>query len=220
MAAAAAATMLLARADSAIMRTKRDATNVSIAEIDAPTTTYPHRDHPIALREPIAKAVDEYVLQNWDFEGDEACRRRFLSSGVGSLAFEYFPSALEERIGLVARHLAVVFLISDSLSEYEAEDGEEYVEALEAAAKGYWMPDEEVPAVWMLCSLFDEMRTIDYVLVDDVMETTLGHLRACLFRRGRTTNRGDGRRSPGFRIGAALVSSLSSFATGMEADGW
>lgn len=57
------------------------------------------------------------------------------------------------------------------------DDGEGYLEALEAALKGHWLPDDDIPAVWMLCGLFDEMRALDYVLVDDIMETMVSHLR-------------------------------------------
>lgn len=217
-------TTTLQRNDSAIVHDPWEKTSkVSVAE---------YQTHP--LKDFISRAVEEYVLESWHFEENNTNKQAFLLSGVSGIACDYFPSALDERIGLVARLFAVLYLIAgkfkphrvaatslmqslDSLSSFDAEDGEEYIEALEAATRGYWMPDEQVSAVWMLCGIFDEMRTIDYIQVDDVMETTLAHLRAGLFRRGRSAKREDGGRS-GFRIGAALVSALSTFAMGVDVD--
>lgn len=68
-------------------------------------------------------------------------------------------------------------MFAESLADLDLDDGEEYVEALDSAVKGCWSPDESIPAVWMLCAVFDEMRAQDYVVVDDVIETTMAHLR-------------------------------------------
>lgn len=65
----------------------------------------------------------------------------------------------------------------ESLLQFDIEDGEEYIEALEATVKGHWLPDESIPAVWMLCGVFDEIRALDYLLADDIIDTAFAHLR-------------------------------------------
>lgn len=67
--------------------------------------------------------------------------------------------------------------ITESLLHFDVDDAEEYIEALEAAVKGHWLPDESIPAVWMLCGVFDEVRAEDYMLADDIVDTVFAHLR-------------------------------------------
>lgn len=120
--------------------------------------------------------VDEYISESWDFQDDDS-RRDFASQNISSVASYYFPSALDDRIFLLSRLLSVLFLITESLIPFDMDDGEEYIEALEAAVKGHWQPDESIPAVWMLCGIFDEVRAQDYMLADDIIETAFSHLR-------------------------------------------
>jgi len=168
------------------------------------------------LRDFIAAQTDDYVLQNWDFEDNESSQE-FLNKRVSNVACLYFPAALDERIVLIARLFSILYLTGENLASLDLDDSEDYIGALESAIKGYWSPDESIPAVWMLCGVFDEMRTQDYVVVDDVIETTMAHLRANLLRRGRTTQRHDSRSAfRTFRIGASLISALTPFAMGTD----
>lgn len=128
----------------------------------------------------------------------------------------------------------VANISAESLIQFDIDDGEEYIEALEAAVKGHWVPDESIPAVWMLCGIFDEIRAQDYMLADDIIETAFAHLRyvvahrrtfGCLkligsrgglVRRGRSTQRkGTG---SSLRVGASLLSSLEPLAVGTSDD--
>lgn len=168
-----AVTTSLSRADSGVVTTgKKDISKPqSYSKCDEPEQPMIH-----PLVRDVKMQVDEYILQSWDFQDDDS-RRDFLSHNISSVASYYFPGALDDRIFLVSRLLAVLFLITESLLQFDMDDGEEYVEALEAAVNGHWLPDESIPAIWMLCGIFDEVRAQDYMLADDVIETAFAHLR-------------------------------------------
>lgn len=165
-------------------------------------------------KDEVAAFTNEYVLGNWNFE-DASAKIEYLKHRVGHLAYEYFPSGLDERMVLVARLMALLYLIGESLVELDLEDGEDYLGALDSAAKGYWLPDDNIPAVWMLCGTLDEMRAVDYLAVDDIWSTSLAHLSANLVRRGRPQHRHDSYRVPAsLRLGYSLVGALEPFAIG------
>lgn len=68
---------------------------------------YVAKVHP--LKDFVASQTDDYILENWDFE-DSASRQDFLNKRVSKVACLYFPSALDERIILVARLFSVLYL--------------------------------------------------------------------------------------------------------------
>ncbi|KAK4505977.1 hypothetical protein PRZ48_003942 [Zasmidium cellare] len=164
-------TVSLARADSGVGHTLKSASKEQYSQCEEQEQPMIH-----PLVRDVKMQVDEYVLQNWDFQDDDS-RREFVGQNISSVASYYFPSALDDRIYLVSRLLAVLFLIAESLIQFDIDDGEEYIEALEDAVKGHWLPDESIPAVWMLCGIFDEIRAQDYMLADDIIETAFAHLR-------------------------------------------
>lgn len=230
-----AVTTSLSRADSGVVTTVKKSVSKPQSHSQCEEPEQP-MIHPL-VRD-VKMQVDEYILQSWDFQDDDVSRRDFESENISSVASYYFPSALDERIFLVSRLLSVLFLITESLVQFDLDDGEEYIEALEAAVKGHWQPDESIPAVWMLCGIFDEIRAQDYMLADDIIETAFSHLRYVthafvrrpdrskltrdrggLVRRGRSTQRrGTGSSASSFRVGASLLSSLEPLAMGTSGD--
>lgn len=180
--------MTLARADSGVV------TNTKAASKQSPPCEKGEMPAVHPLVNEVTRYVDDFALENWDFPDYEA-KQDFVERNVSGVASYYFPSALDDRIFLVSKLLAVLFLLAgmilrqkgglgliadtttETLLEFDIEDAEEYIEALEAAVKGHWLPDESIPAVWMLCSVFDEIRAQDYLLADDITETIFAHLR-------------------------------------------
>lgn len=61
-------------------------------------------------KDAVATYTNEYVLANWDFE-DAPAKIEYLKQKVGHLAYEYFPSGQDERMVLVARLMALLYLI-------------------------------------------------------------------------------------------------------------
>lgn len=106
----------LGRADSGIVMETKSARKPKPEweEQEQPTI------HPL-VRE-VKVQVDEYVSYNWDFSDDET-KRDFIDQNVSSVASYYFPSALVDRIFLVSRLLAVMFLIAGMCSKLRRDRG-------------------------------------------------------------------------------------------------
>ncbi|EME47535.1 hypothetical protein DOTSEDRAFT_69474 [Dothistroma septosporum NZE10] len=199
----------LSRADSGIVTVSR---KTSVHEQERATYMY------YAEQDEVARQTDEYVLANWVFAG-AAAEIEYVKQKIGHLAFEYFPSAPSERMVLVARLMALLYLIGESLVELDLDDAEDYLGALDAAVKGHWAPDGNVPAVWMLAFTLDEMKGMDYVATEEVWSSSLSHLRALLIKRGRAQHRRDKYRIPAsLRLGYSLVDALEPFAMAQCSD--
>lgn len=59
----------------------------------------------------------------------------------------------------------------------DIDDGDDYLDHLQDTVKGYWDCDRSRPDSWMLCDLFGEMQSHDYLLVGDILNATLARLR-------------------------------------------
>lgn len=59
----------------------------------------------------------------------------------------------------------------------DIEDGEDYLLHLQDTVKGYWDCDRSRPDEWMLCDLFGEMQSHDYLLGTDIVNATFARLR-------------------------------------------
>lgn len=129
--------------------------------------------HP--LRHSLASQVNNQILAHWDFDS-ETQKHRFLQRDLTGLACLAFPFALDDRIELIARLFSIVYLLGELVAGLEWEDAEECLESLREAVMGYWQPDREQAAVWMLCDLFDEIRAHDYRVVDDIIAATWRYL--------------------------------------------
>lgn len=59
----------------------------------------------------------------------------------------------------------------------DIDDGEDYLDHLQDTIKGYFDCDRSQPDEWILCDLFCEMQSHDYLLATDIMNATLARLR-------------------------------------------
>ena len=109
-------------------------------------------------------------------------------------------------------------MLGEIISELDGDDAEECLQSLMQAVKGYWA-DRTQAEVWMLCDLFDEIRSHEYTMVEDIIEATWRYLELRTVRRGRRTKRED--RRPGFQssfVEAGVLLPLHRFATGLMID--
>lgn len=70
--------------------------------------------HPRA--EEVAREVDGYFLEHWNFPDDRA-RSTFLKAGFSRVTCLYFPLAKDDRIHFACRLLTVLFLIDGGFSQ-------------------------------------------------------------------------------------------------------
>lgn len=98
-------TTSISRADSGIKMKRK-----TLPEVDE----YAMCDYDLKKDE-VAAFTNEYVLGNWNFE-DASAKIEYLKHRVGHLAYEYFPSGLDERMVLVARLMALLYLIGGKMS--------------------------------------------------------------------------------------------------------
>lgn len=75
---------------------------------DIPPSNWSPKNHPRA--EEVAKEVDGYFLENWNFPNDQA-RTKFLKAGFSRVTCLYFPLAKDDRIHFACRLLTVLFLV-------------------------------------------------------------------------------------------------------------
>ncbi|GIZ46422.1 hypothetical protein CKM354_000954800 [Cercospora kikuchii] len=170
-----------------------------------------------SLRTQVTSQTNSFILSHWPFESD-AARSSYLSRDLPGLACLCFPFALDERIHLIARLFSIVYLLGEIISELDGDDAEDCLQSLMQAVKGYWA-DRTQAEVWMLCDLFDEIRSHEYIMVEDIIEATWRYLELRTVRRGRRTKRED--RRPGFQstfVEAGVLLPLHRFATGLMID--
>lgn len=67
------------------------------------------RVHPL-IRD-VKDQVDEYVLSNWEFPSN-AAKQGFITRNISSTGAYYFPYALDERIFVISRLLALLHLVA------------------------------------------------------------------------------------------------------------
>lgn len=104
-------TVTLMRADSGVVVTTKNASkpNPRCDEKEPPMI------HPLV--HDVKKQVDDYVSQNWDFSNEDA-KKEFVDRNISSVASYYLPSGLDDRIFLVSRLLATLYLIAGEISRY------------------------------------------------------------------------------------------------------
>lgn len=73
-----------------------------------PSSNWTPLIHPRA--EEVAREVDGYFLENWNFPNDRA-QSVFLKAGFSRVTCLYFPLAKDDRIHFACRLLTVLFLI-------------------------------------------------------------------------------------------------------------
>ena len=171
-----------------------------------------------ALRSQLTTQTNEFILTYWPFD-NKSEQDSYLSKDLTGLACLCFPFALDDRIHLIARLFSVIYLLGEMIAGLDHDDAEECLRSLQEAVKGYWEADRSQPQIWMLCDLFDEIRSHEYALVDDIMEATWRYLGLRVMRRGRRTERQGGR--AGFQdsfMAAGMLLPLHRFATGVMVD--
>lgn len=168
--------------------------------------------HP--LRKQLTTQTNDFILENWDFRS-ETSKQSYLSKDMTGLACLCFPFALDDRIHLIARFFSIIYLLGDIISNLDFEDAEVCLSSLQEAVQGYWEPDRSEAEVWMLCDLFDDFRSHEYMLVEEIIAATWTCLRRRIVLRGRRASRQKTEES--FRdsfLAAGLLFPLHQFATG------
>lgn len=105
-----------------------------------PPSKWQPLNHPRAKE--VAKEVDTYFLQHWDFPNVKA-EKRFLNAGFSDVTCLYFPLAKDDRIHFACRLLTVLFLIDDVLEDMSFAEGEAYNEKLIPISRGHVLPDRK-----------------------------------------------------------------------------
>ena len=105
-----------------------------------PVSNWSPREH--ARAEEVAKEVDAYFLQHWNFS-DAKAEKRFVNAGFSKVTCLYFPLAKDDRIHFACRLLTVLFLIDDVLEDLSFSEGETYNERLIPIARGHVLPDRK-----------------------------------------------------------------------------
>ncbi|KAL4922808.1 isoprenoid synthase domain-containing protein [Aspergillus aurantiobrunneus] len=131
--------------------------------------------HPRAAE--LAKEVDIFFLENWDFPNAKS-KQTFLKAGFSRAICLFFPLAKNDRLHLACRLSTILFLINDRLEEMSFEQGKAYNAKLMPIARGDVLPDRTVPVEFMLYDLWDAMRACDKGLADVVMESMFNFMRA------------------------------------------
>ncbi|KAM7188691.1 Isoprenoid synthase domain containing protein [Rhypophila sp. PSN 637] len=142
-----------------------------------PASDWSHEIHPRA--EEVAREVDNYFLQNWNF-ADGRARKTFLKAGFSHVTCLYFPLAKDDRIHFACRLLTVLFLIDDILEDMSFADGEALNNRLMELSKGpqFATPDREIPAEYIIYDLWESMRHHDLDLANEVLEPTFVFMRS------------------------------------------
>ena len=92
--------------------------------------------------EEVAKEVDAYFLQHWNFPNAKA-EKTFVNAGFSEVTSLYFPLAKDDRIHFACRLLTVLFLIDDELEDLSFAEGEAYNERLIPIARGHVLPNRK-----------------------------------------------------------------------------
>ncbi|KAH9862934.1 hypothetical protein J1614_010747 [Plenodomus biglobosus] len=143
--------------------------------IDVPPSRFEPLCHP--LERQITKAMNDYFMEHWHFE-DKKSRTKFLKSGFSTVTCWYCPLALDDRIQLGCRFLTLGFLVDDLLEHMSLADGEAYNGRLIAIIRGDVLPDRSIPVEYMMHDLWEDMRTHDLELANEIMEPSFEFMRA------------------------------------------
>ncbi|KAI8289982.1 Aristolochene synthase [Colletotrichum sp. SAR11_57] len=131
----------------------------------------------IAAGLPISAEVNGFFLEHWPFENDKA-RKKFIAAGFSRVTCFYYPVALDDRIGFACRLLTLLFLIDDLLEDMSLEDGSAYNERLILLSRGDTQPDRNVPVEWITYDLWNDMRSCDKALAEEILEPVFTFMRA------------------------------------------
>ncbi|KAI8189844.1 Aristolochene synthase [Colletotrichum sp. SAR 10_75] len=125
----------------------------------------------------ISAEVNGFFLEHWPFENDKA-RKKFIAAGFSRVTCFYYPVALDDRIGFACRLLTLLFLIDDLLEDMSLEDGSAYNERLILLSRGDTHPDRNVPVEWITYDLWNDMRSCDKALAEEILEPVFTFMRA------------------------------------------
>ncbi|WQF84269.1 Putative isoprenoid synthase domain superfamily [Colletotrichum destructivum] len=129
-------------------------------------------------REPeISAEVNSFFLDHWPFVNEEA-RKRFIAAGFSKVTCFYYPHALDDRISLACRLLTLLFLVDDILEDMSLQEGSLYNEKLILLSRGDIVPDRSVPVEWITYDLWNDLRTCDKSLADEILEPVFSFMRA------------------------------------------
>ncbi|KAK1854263.1 aristolochene synthase [Colletotrichum chrysophilum] len=170
----------------------------------------------IAAGLPISAEVNGFFLEHWPFENDKA-RKKFIAAGFSRVTCFYYPVALDDRIGFACRLLTLLFLIDDLLEDMSLEDGSAYNERLILLSKGDTQPDRNVPVEWITYDLWNDMRSCDKALAEEILEPVFTFMRAQTDKsRLSIQELGEYLRYRERDVGKALLSALMRFSMKLD----
>ncbi|KAK8124408.1 Aristolochene synthase [Apiospora kogelbergensis] len=159
--------------------------------------------------------VNSYFLENWPFPNSKS-QKGFLGSDFTSCMCYNYPEALDDRIGVACRLIALLFLVDDLLDHMSLEDGRLYNKKVMALMKGDILPDRSVAVEWMSYDIWAEMRALDSRLAGEVVEP-MADFMAAQTEKERLKKMGmeEYLEWRGRDVGASLVTALGRFAMGL-----
>ncbi|KAI3559117.1 aristolochene synthase [Colletotrichum abscissum] len=125
----------------------------------------------------VSAEVNGFFLNHWPF-ADSKSRKKFVAAGFPQVTCFYYPTALNDRISFACYLLTLLFLIDDLLEDMSFEAGSSYNERLILLSKGESLPDRSVPVEWITYDLWNDMRTCDEVLANEILEPVFTFMRA------------------------------------------
>ncbi|KAF2796773.1 Aristolochene synthase from penicillium Roqueforti [Melanomma pulvis-pyrius CBS 109.77] len=164
----------------------------------------------------VSRDVDDYFMRKWVWPNERA-KKVFIAAGFSRVTCLYFPLALDDRIALACKLLAVLFLVDDELEDMNLEDGKKYNESLIQTSKGEIEVDQSKPAQVILDDIWRDMLKIDNDLAESVKEPVFTFMRAQTDRE-RLNMKGLGHYLQ-YReadVGKALLSALMRFSMGLH----
>ena len=133
------------------------------------------RKHPNT--DAIVQEVNAFFLAHWPFKSDKH-RRRFVDEGYALFVCILCPSTFGDRLHWGCRLLTTGFLIDDLLDRMSVEEGVAHNARVVECARGVVLPDKNNPAQWIMYDLFEDMRTVDRRLADELLTPTIDFLEA------------------------------------------
>uniref|UniRef100_L2GBU5 Aristolochene synthase n=1 Tax=Colletotrichum fructicola (strain Nara gc5) TaxID=1213859 RepID=L2GBU5_COLFN len=168
------------------------------------------------LEPQISAEVNGFFLEHWPFENDKA-RKKFIAAGFSRVTCFYYPVALDDRIGFACRLLTLLFLIDDLLEDMSLEDGSAYNERLILLSRGDTQPDRNVPVEWITYDLWNDMRSCDKALAEEILEPVFTFMRAQTDKsRLSIQELGEYLRYRERDVGKALLSALMRFSMKLD----
>ncbi|EXF73126.1 aristolochene synthase [Colletotrichum fioriniae PJ7] len=142
---------------------------------DPPRSHMVGRLHPSGLR--ITMEVNNYFLNNWPFP-DERTKLQFVAEGLPTWHLCQYPTAREDRVGAACRFMVMLFLVDDLLEHLSLKEGSSYNERLISIVKGETAPAQDSPIEKMVLNIWEDMRSIDKKLSDDIEGPTFAFWRS------------------------------------------